>query len=190
MQAQSNMAGVQYTIGGVSIHFPCKAYPSQLAMMNSVSNTDISYYICNCCHFGESTNVFVKLKQTRAFHISTSSIHLSFFLCTLTVTHLEESCELYWQWIIPHITTTILKSICCHCNHTWLVLSPHRCFYQVSNDLRTENNLNTLIVDLYIVSDSSYPISESKQVLTFLSYFCSTWTWILKMFLNDWHILH
>lgn len=28
---------VEYTIGGVKIHFPCKAYPSQLAMMNSVS---------------------------------------------------------------------------------------------------------------------------------------------------------
>ncbi|XP_068173823.1 Fanconi anemia group J protein isoform X2 [Antennarius striatus] len=27
---------VQYTIGGVRIHFPCKAYPSQLAMMNSI----------------------------------------------------------------------------------------------------------------------------------------------------------
>lgn len=25
-----------YTIGGVKIHFPCKAYPSQLAMMNSI----------------------------------------------------------------------------------------------------------------------------------------------------------
>uniref|UniRef100_A0AAQ6IMG3 DNA 5'-3' helicase n=1 Tax=Anabas testudineus TaxID=64144 RepID=A0AAQ6IMG3_ANATE len=30
------MAGVEYTIGGVKIHFPCKAYPSQLAMMNSI----------------------------------------------------------------------------------------------------------------------------------------------------------
>ncbi|XP_068601664.1 Fanconi anemia group J protein [Brachionichthys hirsutus] len=32
------MAGspVQYTIGGVTVHFPCKAYPSQLAMMNSI----------------------------------------------------------------------------------------------------------------------------------------------------------
>uniref|UniRef100_A0A3Q2G9H1 DNA 5'-3' helicase n=1 Tax=Cyprinodon variegatus TaxID=28743 RepID=A0A3Q2G9H1_CYPVA len=28
---------VEYTIGGVKVHFPCKAYPSQLAMMNSVS---------------------------------------------------------------------------------------------------------------------------------------------------------
>uniref|UniRef100_A0A8C4ED68 DNA 5'-3' helicase n=1 Tax=Dicentrarchus labrax TaxID=13489 RepID=A0A8C4ED68_DICLA len=27
---------VEYTIGGVKIHFPCKAYPSQLAMMNSI----------------------------------------------------------------------------------------------------------------------------------------------------------
>ncbi|KAI9540900.1 hypothetical protein NQZ68_036236, partial [Dissostichus eleginoides] len=27
---------VQYTIGGVKITFPCKAYPSQLAMMNSI----------------------------------------------------------------------------------------------------------------------------------------------------------
>ncbi|XP_059511400.1 Fanconi anemia group J protein isoform X1 [Stegostoma tigrinum] len=26
----------EYTIGGVKIHFPCKAYPSQLAMMNSI----------------------------------------------------------------------------------------------------------------------------------------------------------
>lgn len=33
---------VEYTIGGVKIHFPCKAYPSQLAMMNSVS--DISTF--------------------------------------------------------------------------------------------------------------------------------------------------
>lgn len=30
-------SGVEYTIGGVKINFPCKAYPSQLAMMNSVS---------------------------------------------------------------------------------------------------------------------------------------------------------
>ncbi|KAM9318620.1 Fanconi anemia group J protein [Pholidichthys leucotaenia] len=29
-------APVEYTIGGVKIHFPCKAYPSQLAMMNSI----------------------------------------------------------------------------------------------------------------------------------------------------------
>ncbi|XP_036393314.1 Fanconi anemia group J protein [Megalops cyprinoides] len=27
---------VEYTIGGVRIHFPCKAYPSQLAMMNAI----------------------------------------------------------------------------------------------------------------------------------------------------------
>ncbi|CAB1422446.1 unnamed protein product [Pleuronectes platessa] len=27
---------VEYTIGGVKINFPCKAYPSQLAMMNSI----------------------------------------------------------------------------------------------------------------------------------------------------------
>ncbi|XP_070762033.1 Fanconi anemia group J protein [Enoplosus armatus] len=27
---------MEYTIGGVKIHFPCKAYPSQLAMMNSI----------------------------------------------------------------------------------------------------------------------------------------------------------
>ncbi|XP_013884842.1 Fanconi anemia group J protein homolog [Austrofundulus limnaeus] len=27
---------VDYTIGGVKIQFPCKAYPSQLAMMNSI----------------------------------------------------------------------------------------------------------------------------------------------------------
>lgn len=27
----------EYTIGGVKIIFPCKAYPSQLAMMNAVS---------------------------------------------------------------------------------------------------------------------------------------------------------
>ncbi|KAM4566166.1 Fanconi anemia group J protein [Odontesthes bonariensis] len=27
---------LEYTIGGVKIHFPCKAYPSQLAMMNSI----------------------------------------------------------------------------------------------------------------------------------------------------------
>nr|BAC25422.1 unnamed protein product [Mus musculus] len=25
-----------YTIGGVKIHFPCRAYPAQLAMMNSI----------------------------------------------------------------------------------------------------------------------------------------------------------
>lgn len=38
-EGQRNMATspVEYTIGGVKIHFPCKAYPSQLAMMNSVS---------------------------------------------------------------------------------------------------------------------------------------------------------
>lgn len=29
-------APVEYTIGGVKIQFPCKAYPSQLAMMNSI----------------------------------------------------------------------------------------------------------------------------------------------------------
>ncbi|XP_073719560.1 Fanconi anemia group J protein isoform X3 [Misgurnus anguillicaudatus] len=29
-------APVEYTIGGVKINFPCKAYPSQLAMMNSI----------------------------------------------------------------------------------------------------------------------------------------------------------
>uniref|UniRef100_A0A671VGH5 DNA 5'-3' helicase n=1 Tax=Sparus aurata TaxID=8175 RepID=A0A671VGH5_SPAAU len=29
-------SAVEYTIGGVKIHFPCKAYPSQLAMMNSI----------------------------------------------------------------------------------------------------------------------------------------------------------
>ncbi|XP_030008744.1 Fanconi anemia group J protein [Sphaeramia orbicularis] len=29
-------SSVEYTIGGVKIHFPCKAYPSQLAMMNSI----------------------------------------------------------------------------------------------------------------------------------------------------------
>uniref|UniRef100_A0A671MU81 DNA 5'-3' helicase n=1 Tax=Sinocyclocheilus anshuiensis TaxID=1608454 RepID=A0A671MU81_9TELE len=29
-------ASVEYTIGGVKINFPCKAYPSQLAMMNSI----------------------------------------------------------------------------------------------------------------------------------------------------------
>uniref|UniRef100_A0A286XQ64 BRCA1 interacting DNA helicase 1 n=1 Tax=Cavia porcellus TaxID=10141 RepID=A0A286XQ64_CAVPO len=26
----------EYTIGGVKINFPCKAYPSQLAMMNCI----------------------------------------------------------------------------------------------------------------------------------------------------------
>ncbi len=43
-QEQRNMATspVEYTIGGVTIHFPCKAYPSQLAMMNSVSNIFIT----------------------------------------------------------------------------------------------------------------------------------------------------
>uniref|UniRef100_A0A3Q2ZJI7 DNA 5'-3' helicase n=1 Tax=Kryptolebias marmoratus TaxID=37003 RepID=A0A3Q2ZJI7_KRYMA len=29
-------SSVEYTIGGVKIHFPCRAYPSQLAMMNSI----------------------------------------------------------------------------------------------------------------------------------------------------------
>ncbi|XP_041918787.1 Fanconi anemia group J protein isoform X2 [Alosa sapidissima] len=29
-------SAVEYTIGGVKINFPCKAYPSQLAMMNSI----------------------------------------------------------------------------------------------------------------------------------------------------------
>ena len=33
---------VEYTIGGVRIQFPCKAYPSQLAMMNSVSPESLS----------------------------------------------------------------------------------------------------------------------------------------------------
>lgn len=32
----------EYTIGGVKIRFPCKAYPSQLAMMNAVSRIYIS----------------------------------------------------------------------------------------------------------------------------------------------------
>lgn len=35
---------VEYTIGGVKIHFPCKAYPSQLAMMNSVSDSSTSHF--------------------------------------------------------------------------------------------------------------------------------------------------
>ncbi|XP_052514364.1 Fanconi anemia group J protein [Budorcas taxicolor] len=30
------MSSAEYTIGGVKINFPCKAYPSQLAMMNSI----------------------------------------------------------------------------------------------------------------------------------------------------------
>lgn len=30
------LSPVEYTIGGVKINFPCKAYPSQLAMMNSI----------------------------------------------------------------------------------------------------------------------------------------------------------
>jgi len=34
----------EYTIGGVKIIFPCKAYPSQLAMMNAVSR--IYIHIC------------------------------------------------------------------------------------------------------------------------------------------------
>jgi len=33
---------VDYTIGGVKINFPCKAYPSQLAMMNSVRSVVLS----------------------------------------------------------------------------------------------------------------------------------------------------
>lgn len=43
-QEQKNMAksSVEYIIGGVKIHFPCKAYPSQLAMMNSVSDIFIN----------------------------------------------------------------------------------------------------------------------------------------------------
>lgn len=35
---------VEYTIGGVKIHFPCKAYPSQLAMMNSVSDISTAQF--------------------------------------------------------------------------------------------------------------------------------------------------
>lgn len=43
-QEQQKMAksSVEYTIGGVKIDFPCKAYPSQLAMMNSVSAIPIT----------------------------------------------------------------------------------------------------------------------------------------------------
>lgn len=49
-------APVEYTIGGVKINFPCKAYPSQLAMMNSVRSvvlTDlllcftVNKHVCN-----------------------------------------------------------------------------------------------------------------------------------------------
>lgn len=36
---------VEYTIGGVKINFPCKAYPSQLAMMNSVCASLTSHYL-------------------------------------------------------------------------------------------------------------------------------------------------
>jgi len=38
----SDSAGQMYTINSVKVHFPCKAYPSQLSMMDRVS---ISY-----CH--------------------------------------------------------------------------------------------------------------------------------------------
>lgn len=38
-------SAVEYTIGGVKIHFPCKAYPSQLAMMNSVSDESLHLLI-------------------------------------------------------------------------------------------------------------------------------------------------
>uniref|UniRef100_A0A8C1PH51 DNA 5'-3' helicase n=1 Tax=Cyprinus carpio TaxID=7962 RepID=A0A8C1PH51_CYPCA len=37
-------APVEYTIGGVKINFPCKAYPSQLAMMNSVRSVVLVFY--------------------------------------------------------------------------------------------------------------------------------------------------
>ncbi|XP_061781903.1 Fanconi anemia group J protein isoform X1 [Nerophis lumbriciformis] len=35
-QKDVKMTSVDYTIGGVKVQFPCKAYPSQLAMMNSI----------------------------------------------------------------------------------------------------------------------------------------------------------
>lgn len=34
----------EYTIGGVKIIFPCKAYPSQLAMMNAVSRIYVNIF--------------------------------------------------------------------------------------------------------------------------------------------------
>ncbi|KAK7882236.1 hypothetical protein WMY93_028410 [Mugilogobius chulae] len=46
-QCTATMASpVEYTIGGVKIQFPCKAYPSQLAMMNSVSEESAIINLC------------------------------------------------------------------------------------------------------------------------------------------------
>lgn len=40
----------EYTIGGVKINFPCKAYPSQLAMMNAVSSFQRLFHIFSKIH--------------------------------------------------------------------------------------------------------------------------------------------
>ena len=37
MASSQSSVGHSYTIGGVKVQFPCKAYPSQLSMMDKVS---------------------------------------------------------------------------------------------------------------------------------------------------------
>lgn len=51
-QRKMSTSSVEYTIGGVKIDFPCKAYPSQLAMMNSVSDSfhHLINQPVNSCH--------------------------------------------------------------------------------------------------------------------------------------------
>ena len=39
----TDLAGQLYTINSVKVHFPCKAYPSQLSMMDKVT---ICYLLC------------------------------------------------------------------------------------------------------------------------------------------------
>lgn len=34
-----------YTIGGVKVHFPAKAYPSQISMMDKVNNSKVKHKV-------------------------------------------------------------------------------------------------------------------------------------------------
>lgn len=39
-------AATTYTIGGVKVDFPVKAYPSQISMMNQVGGRFFNYIVC------------------------------------------------------------------------------------------------------------------------------------------------
>lgn len=72
-------SAVEYTIGGVKIHFPCKAYPSQLAMMNSVSDESL-YVLINYPVVTTSIAYWPILIYEDVCHPSNDEI-LRFFLC-------------------------------------------------------------------------------------------------------------